>query len=207
MHAAIVNTWGAAPVFSPLSLPEPTPTQYRIKVVAAAVHNLVRSRAAGQHFSVAGKNPPHIPGTDGVGTLPSGELVYFNALSAATGSLAEAINVEKRDVQILPEGAKAEDVAVLVNPAMSSWMALAARANIQPGSDFKVAIVGATGVSGQTAVQVSKAMGATSIVAIGKAGAKLDKATSLGATHTAELKGEETDWSATADVDVVLDYL
>ena len=209
MNAAVINTWGAAPIYSTLDLPEPTQTQHRIRISHAAVHNLVRSRAAGKHFSVANRSPPHVPGTDGVGTLPSGEKVYFNALASATGSFAEEINVEKKDVFALPDGAREEDVAMLLNPAMSSWMALKARAQIAQGDAFKVAIVGATGVSGQTAVQISKALGATTIVAIGKPGEKLERTKQLGATEVIALASEPkgTDWSATSEVDVVLDYL
>ncbi|KAF2728869.1 zinc-containing alcohol dehydrogenase [Polyplosphaeria fusca] len=210
MHAAIVNTWGSTPIYQTLSLPPPTPSQVRIQVFATAVHTLVRSRAAGKHFSVASKLPPHVPGTDGVGTISgTNQLVYFNALGSATGSLADAINVTKQDVQPLSAAADPDNIAVLVNPAMSSWMALTARAGIAPGTEFKVAIVGATGVSGQTAVQIAKSMGATEVVAIGKPGAKLDRARELGATGVIELRADakETDWSAAGDVDVVLDYL
>jgi NADPH:quinone reductase-like Zn-dependent oxidoreductase len=210
MHAAVVNQWGDTPKYSNFDLPDPTSSQVRIKVVAAGLHTLVRSRAAGKHFSVANRSPPHIPGTDGVGALAdTGELVYFNAFAAPTGSFAEEINVERGDVYPLTNGADPEMVAVLANPALSSWMSLTARAAIQPRSNFNVAIVGATGVSGQAAVQISKAMGAKKIVAIGKPGAKLEKTVQNGATNTIALsqKIEETDFSEAADVDVVLDYL
>lgn len=208
--AAVVKTWGEAPVYDKIDLPAPSEDQVRVKVLAAGVHTLVRSRAAGKHFSVAGKNPPHVPGTDGVGIIPeTNQLVYFNALLAPTGSLAQEINVGKRDIFPLPEGADADTIAVLINPAMSSWMALTTRAGIQPGSGVKVAIVGATGVSGQAAVQISKAFGASEIVTIGKPGPKLERTKELGATALIPLADNltDTDFSAAADVDVVLDYL
>lgn len=208
--AAVVKAWGEAPVYDTIDLPAPTEDQVRVKVVAAGVHNLVRSRAAGNHFSVAGKNPPHVPGTDGVGIiLDTNQLVYFNALLAPTGSLAQEINVGKRDVFPLPEGADPDTIAVLTNPALSSWMALTARAGVQPGTGVKVGIIGATGVSGQAAVQISKAFGASEVVAIGKPGPKLESAKELGATSLIPLADtlNQTDFSAAADVDVVLDYL
>lgn len=210
IQAAIVKAWGEAPVYNSIDLPPPSDDQVRVKVLSAGVHTLVRSRAAGKHFSVAGKNPPHVPGTDGVGVITAtNQLVYFNALLAPTGSLAQEINVGRRDVFPLPEGADPDTIAVLVNPAMSSWMALTARAGVQPGSGVKVAIIGATGVSGQTAVQISKAFGASEIVTIGKPGPKLEKTKELGATALVPLAANltETDFSAAADVDVVLDYL
>ncbi|KAF1999334.1 GroES-like protein [Amniculicola lignicola CBS 123094] len=210
MYAGVVNVWGQAPQYSTIDLPEPTSTQVRVKVLAASVHNLVRLRAAGKHFSVAGKTPPHVPGTDGVGTVKeTGELVYFNSFTTPTGSFAEEINVEKSDIFPLSKNADPVEVAVMVNPTVGSWMALTARAGLVLGSNIKVAIIGATGVSGQAAVQVSKAFGAVEIVTIGKAGAKLEKTKELGATATITLamKLEETDFSAAADVDVVLDFL
>lgn len=210
VRAAVVKAWGDAPVYDGIDLPAPSDNQARVKVLSTGVHTLVRSRAAGKHFSVAGKNPPHVPGTDGVGTVSgTNQLVYFNALLAPTGSLAQEINVGKHDVFPLPQGADPDTIAVLMNPAMSSWMALTARAGVQPGSGVKVAIVGATGVSGQAAVQVSKAFGASEIVTIGKPGPKLDKTKELGATALIPLATNltDTDFSAAADVDVVLDYL
>ncbi|ORY14551.1 zinc-containing alcohol dehydrogenase [Clohesyomyces aquaticus] len=210
MHAAIVGSWGSAPKYSTFNLSAPSSSQVRIKILAAGLHNLVRSRAAGQHYTTANKSPPHIPGVDGVGTISeTGELFYFNCLMAPTGSFAEEIIVEKKDIVSLPAGADPHTIAVLVNPAMSSWMAFTTRAGIVPGQSFSVAIVGATGVSGQAAVQISKAMGATEIVAIGRPGEKLEKTKYLGATATIALadKLEETDFSAAGDVDVVLDYL
>jgi NADPH:quinone reductase-like Zn-dependent oxidoreductase len=209
MHAAIVKSWGSSPEYSTLDLPPPTATQVRVKIIAAGVHTLVRSRAAGKHFSTAGKNPPHIPGVDGVGTTETGELVYFTCMFAPTGSLADEINVEKKDVVLVPKDVDPDTIAALTNAAMSSWMALTTRAGIIPGQKFTVAIIGATGVSGQAAVQFSKALGATQIVAIGKPGAKLEKTIELGASSTIALeeKLEDTNFEAAGDVDVVLDYL
>ncbi|KAF3008573.1 hypothetical protein E8E13_007325 [Curvularia kusanoi] len=212
VQAAVVNTWGSSPQYQTYDLPPPTATQVRIKVLSAGLPNLVRSRAAGQHFTVAGTSPPHIPGTDGVGTLiPSGELVYFNALTAPTGSFAQEINVEKRDAFRLPEGSDPDEVAVLVNAVMSSWMAFSTRVGIQPGArkGLSVAVVGATGVSGQAAVQVARAMGAESVVAIGKPGLKLEKTREVGATALVPLSERrgDMDFGAAADADIVLDYL
>jgi NADPH:quinone reductase-like Zn-dependent oxidoreductase len=212
VQAAVVNAWGEPPKYQSIDLPPPSETQVRIKILAAGFHNLVRSRATGQHFTTANTSPPHIPGTDGVGTIiPSGELVYFNCLSAPTGSFVKEINVEKKDMFKLPGGADPDVIAVLANPVISSWMALTTRADIVPGQkeEFSVAIVGATGVSGQAAVQVAKAMGAKKVVAIGKPGVKLEKTKELGATTTIALseKTERTDLEQAADVDIVLDYL
>jgi len=210
VHAAVVNNWGASPTYGNIDLPTPSKSQVLIKVRAAGVHNFVRSRAAGQHFSVAGRDPPHIPGVDGVGTvIETGQLVYFNALQSPTGSLADEIVVDKHNVYPLGENANPEDVAVLANPALSSWMAIAARAGINKGDKFTVGIIGATGVSGNAAVQIAKAFGANEVITIGKPGEKLERTMELGARETIALSDsiEDTDFSAAADVDIILDYL
>ncbi|KAG9700650.1 hypothetical protein KCU95_g597, partial [Aureobasidium melanogenum] len=212
VQVAVVHKWGISPKYSTIDLPEPTENQVRIQVLAAGLHNLVRSRAAGKHFSVVNTSPPHIPGTDGVGALvPSGHLVYFNCLDAPTGSFADEINIDKQDVFKLPKGADPNMIAVLGNPVMSSWMALSARAGLFPNQEleFSVAIVGATGVSGQAAIQIAKAMGAKKVFAIGKPGSKLERTKELGATASIPLSHvlEDTDFTEAANVDIVLDYL
>src|SRR4051794_28126023 len=86
MHAAVVNAWGQPPQYQSFSLPDPAPNQVRIKIIAAGLHGLVRSRAAGKHYSTMNTPPPHIPGTDGVGrVVATGELVYFTSFANATG--------------------------------------------------------------------------------------------------------------------------
>ena len=210
VHAAVVNTWGSTPTYVNIELPDPAPSQVLVKVLASGVHHLVYSRAAGTHFSVAGRNPPHIPGVDGVGTVSeTGQLVYFNALLSPTGALADEIVVDKHAIYPLAESANSDDVAALANPAISSWMGIVTRAGIRKEKKFTVAIVGATGVSGYAAVQIAKALGATQVIAIGKAGATLERTMDAGATASIALSEtvEDTDFSAAADVDIVLDYL
>ena len=144
---------------------------------------------------------------DGVGTVTTtGETVYFIALYAPTGPFAQYINVEKDDVFTLPEGADPALVAALMNPAMSSWMALRCRVTISTAVPFSVFVLGATGVSGLTAVQVAKSLGAETVVGAGRNTAALESAEILG-LDTAISLGDETSFAAAAEVDIVLDYL
>lgn len=62
IRAAIVETPSQAPVVKTTSLADPTPSQTRIKVLAAGLHQLVRSRASGKHYS-SHASGPIIPGT------------------------------------------------------------------------------------------------------------------------------------------------
>lgn len=208
MHAAVVNTWGSSPVYQTFELPAPSVGELCIKVLFVGVHNLVRSRASGKHYTTANTSPPHMPGVDGVGQIEgSDQLVYFSCLENATGSYAEYINVGKKDVYPIPASTDMASLAAICNPALSSWMALTARADVKPGSGFTVFILGATGVSGLTAVQISKALGATRIVTAGRNKDALEQTKSVGADTTIELSGAPVDYAEAADVDIVLDYL
>jgi NADPH:quinone reductase-like Zn-dependent oxidoreductase len=221
MHAAVVNTWGEAPKYQEFSLPEPSADQLRVKVLAGAAHTIVRSRAAGRHYTTASTSPPHIPGIDGVGIVESphsslhGKKVYINALRTATGTFAEYINVSPQEVFELPDEADPVAVAASVNPGLSGWMGLTARAglNASERKPFEVLVLGATGASGKAAVQIAKGMGATRVVAAGRNEAVLEELKGLGADATISLGYEDSpgegkvDFGAAAEVDVVLDYL
>src|ERR1700753_2379935 len=157
MKAALVTTWGETPKYVDIPTP-PTPTDsdtVQIKVIAAGIHRVVRSRAQGVHFSAT--KLPHIPGSDGVGrTVSDGKLVYFTTFWEA-GSLCEIVNVSKQNVTPVPEHADPVLMAGLVNPSMSSWMALRLRtANLPP--NFTVLIIGATSVAGGVALHLARTL-------------------------------------------------
>ncbi|GKT70603.1 quinone oxidoreductase [Colletotrichum tofieldiae] len=201
MHAALVNSWGSPPTYTTTDdLPPPSPTQIRLRVLAAGVHRLVLSRAAGTHYTST--TLPHLPGADGVGEDPTtGQRYYFTAL--ATGSFAEFVNIERSLVAPLPKTADSVAVAAYTNPVMSSWMAFAARTAAQkPG--FSVAILGVTSASGRVAVDVARAKGAGRVVGIARNAAAMAE---IALDERIVLAGGETDWSKLGEVDVVLDYV
>ncbi|KAL0934590.1 quinone oxidoreductase [Colletotrichum truncatum] len=200
MHAAIVNSWGAAPTYTTVEdLPEPSATQIRLRVLASGIHRLVLARASGKHYTST--TLPHSPGVDGVGEDPTtGQRYYFSAFQS--GSFAEFVNIDRKSVVALPENADPITAAAFMNPIMSSWMALSARAAPQsPG--FSVAILGATSASGRVAVDVVRSKGAGRIVGIAR------NAAALAEINLDEriVLSSETDWSALGEVDVVLDYV
>ncbi|KAK1622427.1 quinone oxidoreductase [Colletotrichum phormii] len=201
MHAALVNTWGSPPTYTTVpDLPESSSTQIRLRVLATGVHRLVLSRASGKHYTAS--TLPHLPGADGVGEDPTtGQRYFFTAL--ATGTFAEFVNVERAAVAPLPEGADAAVVAAFMNPVMSSWMALSARAAPQE-KGFTVAILGVTSASGRVAVDIARAKGAGRIVGIARNAAAMEE---IPIDERIVLNGGETDWSKLGEVDVVLDYV
>jgi NADPH:quinone reductase-like Zn-dependent oxidoreductase len=200
MHAAQITVWGNPPAYAAVpDLPAPSDDQLQLRVLATAIHQLVRARATGSHYTAP--SLPHLPGVDGVGEdVATGKRYYFFAM--VTGSFAEVVNVPKTAVWEIPGGADPVTVAALVNPGMSGWMALSSRTTALP-KDFTVAILGATSASGRLAVDVARAHGAAKVIGIARNASALDKMKLDGRV----VLGAETDWSALGQVDVVLDYI
>ena len=178
-------------------------------VLAAGLHLRVRAQANGSHYTSTDELPL-IPGVDGVGRLPDGKLVYFVATGNALGSFADQTLIDLRRAVPLPADADPVLIAAAMNPAMSSWVTLRRRVQAKPG--FKLLILGATGNSGQMAVQIAKLMGASQIIAAGRNPERLRSLTQYGADVTISLAGDPGTTArnlgeVSAEVDLVLDYL
>ncbi|KAL9614488.1 MAG: hypothetical protein Q9167_001016 [Letrouitia subvulpina] len=187
-----------------ISLPIPTPesNEHLIKIQATGLHQVVRSLAAGKHTTI--NTLPYIPGVDGVGTLPNGQMVYFSCFGPG-GSFAEYITRPDAMIRPLPKGLDPVQAAALVNPAMSSWMALKVRCENLPNG-FKVLVMGATSASGRLAVSFARRLGASKVFGSGRSEESLRE---VGLDEFVVLKDDpnETDWSALGHVDVILDYV
>lgn len=204
MKQAQVTSWADPPKYIQVADPGAPPSGHvQLQVLAAGVHQLVKSRAAGSHYSA--RVLPHIPGVDGVGRDSNGKLYYFNAMTEQGGSMTEVINVPTQRMVPVPDGADPIQIAGMVNPVMASWMAISKRTTgLQPG--FTVLILGATGVSGAAAVDVARVFGAGKVIGVARSAPKMAE---LGLEATIELGSDPAniDWSAAADTDVVLDFL
>lgn len=190
--------------------PEPsTENEVLVDVLAAGLHPRVRSQANGSHYTSTDELPL-IPGIDGVGRLSNGQLVYFVAFDTSLGTFAEKTVIDLRRSVPLPEGVDPVHIAAAMNPAMSSWVAFHRRIVFQPGQ--KVLVLGATGNSGQMAVQIAKLLGASQVIGAGRDQERLDALTALGADTIVSL-AEESEAAAkrlgeaAAEVDIVIDYL
>ncbi|CZR68386.1 uncharacterized protein PAC_18285 [Phialocephala subalpina] len=205
MHTALVTSWGQPPKYTEIEAP-PMPKEgselLQIKLIATGLSQLVKSRAAGTHYSA--KTLPHVPGADGVGITATGQTVYFSTM-ATGGSFSEIINVPKRDITLLPEGVDPVQAAMLVNPAFSSYLALKTRTFNLP-KNFTVVILGVTTASGGVAIHIAKEFGAGRVIGIGR-NVKAMEALDLDERIQLRDPVEETDLSGLGDVDVVLDYL
>ena len=187
MKAAIVEQAGRAPVFASFAEPASMPGASVVRVSAAAISHVTKSRASGAHYSADG-GLPQVPGIDGVGVDECGRRVYFILPRAPFGAMAERSLVDERRCIPLPEGLSDIDAAAMAIPGMSSWAALVERAQLRAGET--VLVNGATGASGRLAVQIAKHLGASKVIATGRDPAALGELRALGADATIALTAD-----------------
>jgi NADPH:quinone reductase-like Zn-dependent oxidoreductase len=211
MKAAIVVEAGKTPIYGDFKEPVPSSGEVRVTVSAAALSNVVRSRASGTHYSSSGELP-FVVGIDGVGRLEDGRRVYFVLPKAPFGSMSEKTVIQPSQCVFLPDDLDDVTAAAIANPGASAWAAFKERAKLTAGET--VLVNGATGTAGRLAVRIAKYMGARKVVATGRNAEALKALSVLGADVTIPL-GEGGDAFEDAlkeqfggdAVDVVLDYL
>jgi NADPH:quinone reductase-like Zn-dependent oxidoreductase len=209
MRAAVVTAFGEPPKYGEFPEPHAGPGEVVVDLLATGLHPRVRSSATGKHYSGRG-GLPLVPGFDGVGRTPDGSRVYFDRIEAPNGSMAEKIAVPEEKLFTIPEGLADSQIAAIMNPAMSAWVALTLRVGLQPGES--VLILGATGCAGQMSVQVAKRLGASRVIGVGRSLPALSGLGDLGADEILRWDGDspaQSRWigAVAADVDVVIDYL
>jgi NADPH:quinone reductase-like Zn-dependent oxidoreductase len=178
MNAAVVEAFDRPPRYAEFADPVPSDGELLVTVTAAALHQIVRALAAGTHYGSTAQLP-FVPGVDGVGRLPDGTRVYFGRTQDRYGTFAERSITLPFLTLPLPDSLDDATAAAMMNPGMSSWVALTARARFVPGES--VLILGATGTSGHLAVQIARRLGATRVIAAGRNPEALAEAASLGA--------------------------
>jgi NADPH:quinone reductase-like Zn-dependent oxidoreductase len=192
MKAAVVFGARQTPRYADFSEPMPDAGESGITVTAAAISQVVRSRASGQHYSSSGQFP-FVAGVDGVGRLDDGSRVYFVMPRAPYGSMAERAMVPRAHCVALPDELDDVTAAAIANPGMSSWAALEERARLKAGET--VLINGATGASGRLAVQIAKHLGARKVIATGCNIEALKSVAALGADVTIRLSTTMRRWT------------
>jgi NADPH:quinone reductase-like Zn-dependent oxidoreductase len=208
MKAIQVTTWGQPPAFNPSAadMPPPKGDEIQLKVLASGLHRLIRSQAMGTHYSARSLPLPYTPGADGVGLTPDNKRVFFSSMGTG-GGFGEYVNVHKdRMIELSPDADETQ-VAGLMNPGMSSWMAIKSRVKgLDLDKPWTVVILGVTSQSGKVAVEFVRHLGASRVVGVARDEGKMK---GLGLDEIIVLKDNvtETDFGKMGDVDVVLDYL
>ena len=88
----------------------------------------------------------------------------------------------------MPEGADPAVAAALGIAGLAGWMPVTWRAPVHP--DDRVLVLGATGATGQVAVQAAKMLGAERVIAAGRNPDGLERALALGADEAVTLDGD-----------------
>lgn len=211
MQAVQVLDWADGPELTTIPRPDPpsTPSTAQLQIRAVGLHQLVKTRATGRHYT---SGPlPHTPGVDGVGVdVQTGKRVYFHTFDASSdmGTYAEYVDVPRDSTCEIPEGMDSVLVAGLMNPIMSSWMALRTRAPPELAPGWTCLILGATSMSGRLAVHVARKMGAERVYGAARRESALAEVDGLDGRVV--LDGSQpgpTEFGGAAAADVVLDYL
>ena len=211
MKAAVVLGPNQTPIYSQFNEPPLQDGARVIHVTASALSNATRARATGNHYSLAG-GFPLVPRIDGVGRTANGARIGFLLPEPPFGGMAEKTLV--REALCLPVPDNLTDVlaAAIINPGQSPISALRSRADLQAGET--VLINGATGTTGQIAVQIAKHLGAGRVIATGRNSNALARLKKLGADDTVDLTADPdglqnvlAEHFADGGIDIVLDYL
>ena len=198
MKAAILRSADSVPVYGDFDEPVGGPGSEIVELVAAGIHHVTRSVAAGRHYGGTGMFPA-IPGLNAVARTAGGELVFTSSGPPPHGTFAERIASPDAMRFPLPHGAQAEAVAAGVNPGMASWLPLQAR-QAEAGKLGTVLVLGVTGMSGFLAAQNARLLGAPRVVGAGRSKAGLERAAEAGALTLALTGDKATDAEALAGV-------
>lgn len=95
MKAAVVRQADGRPEYGEFDEPRAGEGEELVELVAAGLHQLVRSRAHGRHYSTDNVYPL-VPGVDAVARTQDGTLVYTGNPRAPYGTMAERIAVARR---------------------------------------------------------------------------------------------------------------
>ncbi len=211
MNAAVLHVLGEPPRSEQFAEPTPNADEVTVNVCAASLKPVEKSMAAGSHYA-SPRELPIICGVDGVGRLSDGTRVFFGVRRKPYGSMAQLTVVPRSLCYPVPEVLDDATAAALPNPALSSWLPLTWRARLAQGES--VLVLGATGIAGKLALQISKLLGAGRVVAAGRNKEVLCTLPDLGADSLIELNLPDQELAAAfareADrggFNVILDFL
>lgn len=211
MKAAVLHQLGEAPRCEDFAEPTAGKDEAVLRVRSASLKAVDRQLAAGSHYA-SPRELPVVCGTDGVGDLDDGTRVFFGGPRRPYGAMAERTVVPRAFCFPVPSGLDDDTAAALPNPGVSAWLSLTQRAKLAPGET--ILVLGATGVTGQLAVQMAKLLGAKRVIGAGRNERTLGMLSELGADATIPLDQPPDSLPhafarAAGDegFDVVLDYL
>jgi len=211
MKAAVLHALGRAPRCEEFAEPAAGKDEAVVRVRAASLKAIDKQLASGSHYA-SPRELPVVCGTDGVGELEDGTRVFFGGPRRPYGAMAERTVAPRAFCFPVPPSIDDDTAAALPNPGVSAWLSLTHRAKFAPGET--VLILGATGVTGQLAVQIAKLLGAKRVIGAGRNGRVLGRLREVGADATIQLdqpgdslKQAFAREAGDAGFDVVIDYV
>jgi len=211
MNAAVLHTLGKPPRCEPFAEPIAGDGEVIVHVRAAALKPVDKQLASGAHYAST-QALPIVCGIDGVGHLDDGSRVFFGGIRPPYGAMAQRTVVRRAFAFAIPDALSDETAAAIVNPGVSAWLTLAARAKLAPGEN--VLILGATGVTGKLATKIARLLGAARVVAAGRNKEALSKLHKHGADATVRLDTPADELSeafareaGSSGFQVVIDYV
>jgi NADPH2:quinone reductase len=211
MNAAVLHTLGNPPQYGSFEEPVAGDGEVIVHVHAAALKPVDKQLASGSHYAST-RALPSVCGIDGVGHLDDGSRVFFGGPRPPYGAMAERTVVRRVFAFAIPDALSDETAAAIVNPGVSAWLTLAARAKLARGEN--VLILGATGVTGKLATKIAKLLGAARVVAAGRNPEALAELQKHGADATIQLDAPASELSeafvredGSSGFQVVIDYV
>jgi NADPH:quinone reductase-like Zn-dependent oxidoreductase len=194
-------------------IPDPLPTEIRVRVGAAGVNPVDwKTRAGGGVAAVLGP-PPFTVGWDVAGTVDAvgrgvtrfavGDAVFgMPWFPRQAGAYAEFVTAPSRHFAHRPAGQSEVEAAGLSLAGLTAWQCLVDIADVQPGQ--RVLVHAAAGGVGHLAVQIAKARGAY-VVGTASAG-KHNLLHDLGIDEAVDYRAEAFE-KVVEPVDLVLDLI
>ena len=165
MKAAVLHAFDRPPQCEEFSNPIAGENEQIIHVRAAALKPVDKQIASGSHYA-SPRTLPFVCGIDGTGHLEDGTRVYFAGSRLPYGAMAQQTVAPRNRCFPLNDDIDDVTAAAIINPGVSAWLTLTARAKLVRGET--VLVLGATGVTGRLAVRIAKLLGAGRVVAAGR---------------------------------------
>ncbi|MHA6793671.1 NADP-dependent oxidoreductase [Pseudonocardia bannensis] len=215
MRAIVQNSVGGPEVLElgERPLPEPLPTEVRVRVTAAGVNPVDWKTRSGAGMAKVLGGPPFTVGWDVAGVVDAvgpgvtrfdvGDQVFgMPWFPREAAAYAEYVTAPSRHFALRPPGLGDVEAGALPLAGLTAWQCLVDIADVQPGQ--RVLIHAAAGGVGHLAVQIAKARGAH---VIGTASAaKHDLLAGLGVDEAVDYRSTPFE-KAVGPVDVVYDLI
>ncbi|MFN8122516.1 MAG: zinc-binding dehydrogenase [Thermoleophilia bacterium] len=191
MRAVVTPEAGAAPEVREVPEPAAAPGRALVRLRAAALNPVDLAIGSGR-FYMPVPEPPRVAGAEAVGEVLSsavhapGTLVWS---LEPTGRFGEVFSAADDALVPLPEGLDPALGAAIGIAGLAGWMPVRDRGGLTEGET--VAVLGASGIVGQIAIQAAVLGGAGRVVALARSDEGLARARVLGAHAVVPLGAED----------------